>query len=232
MFNKRSFFKKNTILMSSLAIGLLLVSCSSSNVMLTDEYTYRIVSAGQEQVFEVAKKPVADIRIDLSKKVTGASGYHKSVKTAKEEAYYNAIVGSDIHLVVDPIYKTKIRPGLFGMRCSAEIIGYAGYYDNVRYEKVLSSDLQKEQEIFDIRIKQIETLSKNTTLKTEEQNTYLINTETGCCPESKSGTKTGQLHLLNTAKNSNSSIVDEYFQVIEDGQSLKNKPISFGLNLK
>ena len=212
---------------------LTFVSCSSNNPLLSDEYSYRIVAGPERSSFEIINKPLADIKIDLNKKVFASSGSHKSIKKAKEEAYYNAIINNNIHIVVDPIYKTKTRYGLFGLRSTAEIAGYAGYYENIRYEKALTNDMKLEQDLFEMRFKNIELLSKISSLNKEETNTFMIDSKGSCCEEKnnkQNGSNFGDIHLLNTSKNSSNVLIEEYHKLINESTPLKNKKINFGLN--
>lgn len=92
------------------------------------------VSSIPENALGQADKIVVDVEVDLGKQVKARSQKHTSVKDAKDEAYFRAIVDNNCHVVVDPIYSIKTTRTLFGSKSSAEIIGFPGYYKNARPE--------------------------------------------------------------------------------------------------
>ena len=195
-----------------------------------------------------AKKDFAvDVRIDLDKIVTGVSQNHADENDARNEAYYNCIVENDIDLVIDPLFKkiTNEAPGIFKMfyknQYRYEIRGYAGYYENPRdagdetlqnlkdqlaiEQTQLEIDkiaYEKEDALFRVRGKNLNTLAKISPSAKETKSSYMIETVEGCCGENKnnvvvngnsSGNGFGNVHLLHTAENQ-SSLVDEYLRLV------------------
>ncbi len=195
-----------------------------------------------------AKKDFAvDVRIDLDAIVTGASQNHADENDARNEAYYNCIVENDIDLVIDPLFKkiTNEAPGIFKIfyknQYRYEIRGYAGYYENPRdagdetlqnlkdqlaiEQTQLEIDkiaYEKEDALFRVRGKNLNTLAKISPSAKETKSSYMIETVEGCCGENKnnvvvngnsSGNGFGNVHLLHTAENQ-SSLVDEYLRLV------------------
>lgn len=109
------------------ATMLVFTSCS------TFKHSSR-VSSIPENALGQADKIVVDVEVDLGKQVKARSQKHSSVKDAKDEAYFRAVVDNNCHVVVDPIYSIKTTKTLFGSKSMAEIIGFAGYYKNARPE--------------------------------------------------------------------------------------------------
>ena len=166
---------------------------------------------------------------------------------ARNEAYYNCIVENDIDLVIDPLFKkiTNEAPGIFKMfyknQYRYEIRGYAGYYENPRdagdetlqnlkdqlaiEQTQLEIDkiaYEKEDALFRVRGKNLNTLAKISPSAKETKSSYMIETVEGCCGENKnnvvvngnsSGNGFGNVHLLHTAENQ-SSLVDEYLRLV------------------
>ena len=205
-------------------VSALLTSCISY------DHSYRIAEAEKEHAFNIIGKPVADLKVDINKKVQGTSEKHGSIKKAKDEAYYNAIVNNNIHVVIDPIYKVRTVRSFFGQRSSAEIVGYAGYYENVRVEKgdagsKSENNGSKEQELFDMRFKNLQKLSSINLMSSEEKNSYLIDSRGECCEGSgdKGKGKFGEVHLLHTAKNTDNILLDEYFRMVNKNDEVSSR---------
>lgn len=93
----------------------------------------------------VTNKIAVDLKIDLAKTCRGRSGKHKTVKDAKDEAYYDAIQVNSIHVLVDPIYSVTTTRTLFGKKSSADVVGFAGYYRNSRSMKSIEDAAKAEQ---------------------------------------------------------------------------------------
>lgn len=106
---------------------VLMTSCSSF------KSTSRI-SEIKERDLSVTNKVAVDLNVDLNRVIRARSMKHSSVKAAKDEAYYKAIVDNQIHVLVDPIYSVEStgRFLIFGGKSTAEVIGYAGMYANPR----------------------------------------------------------------------------------------------------
>ena len=71
-----------------------MASCSSYT------HTYRVTDVANKDL-RVADKYVVDVTHDFTKVVTATSGKHSSEKSAREEAYYKAIVDNKIHVLVN-----------------------------------------------------------------------------------------------------------------------------------
>jgi hypothetical protein len=106
---------------------MLMSSCSSY------KSTSRI-SEIKERDLSITNKVAVDLNVDLSRIIRAKSMKHSSVKAAKEEAYYKAIVDNQIHVLVDPIYSIEStgRFLIFGGKSKAEVVGYSGIYSNPR----------------------------------------------------------------------------------------------------
>lgn len=194
----------------------LLTSCAQY------DFSYRIVDSNKKSTFEITGKPSADLKIDINKKVTATSESQPSAEKAKAEAYYNAIINNNIHFIVDPIYKIKVLSGKY----TAEVNGFAGYYENVKYQKsegaTTNDENQAEQEIFDMRFKNIQKMAGLNFVSTEEKSSYLIDSKGECCDDKGSkgsGGKYGDVHLLHTTKNTNSILIDQYFKLVSGKES-------------
>lgn len=89
---------------------------------------------------------VADLKVDLTKKLTGtgtAKGKSATVEVAKEVAIYNAINGSGADMLVDPICNCTIKPGIIlpfpflipipyrQKKVTCEVTGYFAVYTNI-----------------------------------------------------------------------------------------------------
>lgn len=100
----------------------ILVSCSTTRV------TNREIGGDDSPVIQ--KKLVGEIKVDLTKKVTGTALNTKgNVKAAKQMAIWNCLVFSGAHTLIDPVYKiTTTGKSLV----SVEVAGYHGSYDNVK----------------------------------------------------------------------------------------------------
>ena len=207
----------------------------------------RVKTISNDVSLNAKKEFAVDVKIDLDKIVTGVSQNHLDKNDARNEAYYNCIVENDIDLVIDPLFKliTNEAPGIFKMfyknQYRYEIRGYAGYYENPRdagNEKLqnLKNQLaieqtqleidkiafEKEDALFRVRGKNLNTLAKISPSAKETKSSYMIETVEGCCGENKnnvvvngnsSGNGFGNVHLLHTAENQ-SSLVDEYLRLV------------------
>ena len=161
---------KNIFKILSVGLGLLLVvatsSCSSS------KHSYRISQIPEKNVV-IADKIGVELRIDENKIIQAStSRSHKSVEDAKDEAYYNAITNNNIHVLIDPIYKTITGPKIlmFGGKSTSTVTGFAGYYENPKSYKEFKDDLdaeklKKDQDAFDLAIKQMKQLKEDGLIK-------------------------------------------------------------------
>jgi hypothetical protein len=113
-----------------------LMSCATTKV------TERSIETSDSEVIE--KTLVADVRVDLDKKITGEVIVHKSSeKQAKAMADWQALQSSDAHIVIDPVYKMKKT----GRTISCTVTAYSGYYENVKVasEQDLLDNIQYQQ---------------------------------------------------------------------------------------
>ena len=232
----------------TLLLSSFMTSCTFYKYTNQDSCEPDRVNTISNNVSLTAKKDFAvDVRIDLDKIVTGVSQTHADENDARNEAYYNCIVENDIDLVIDPLFKkiTNEAPGIFKMfyknQYRYEIRGYAGYYENPRdagdetlqnlkdqlaiEQTQLEIDkiaYEKEDALFRVRGKNLNTLAKISPSAKETKSSYMIETVEGCCGENKnnvvvngnsSGNGFGNVHLLHTAENQ-SSLVDEYLRLV------------------
>ena len=232
----------------TLLLTSIMSSCTFYKYTNQDSCEPDRVNTISNNVSLTAKKDFAvDVRIDLDKIVTGVSQNHADQNDARNEAYYNCIVENDIDLVIDPLFKkiTNEAPGIFKMfyknQYRYEIRGYAGYYENPRdagdetlqnlkdqlaiEQTQLEIDkiaYEKEDALFRVRGKNLNTLAKISPSAKETKSSYMIETVEGCCGENKnnvvvngnsSGNGFGNVHLLHTAENQ-SSLVDEYLRLV------------------
>ena len=228
-----------------------LASCTSFKHTPQSQIEPTRVNEITNHVGLVANKQFAvDVRVDLDQIVTGASANHPTPQEARNEAYYNCIVNNNIDLVVDPLYKSVeiAAPGFFKFlyknKYKYEIRGFAGFYENptdarnqaleaAQEELALKKAqlaidkiaFEREDALFKMRGKNLNTLSKIGPSAKETKSSYMIESEKGCCPENNSnvvvnanssGSGFGNVHLLHTSENQ-SSLVDEYLRLVCDG---------------
>ncbi len=178
---------------------LALTSCK------TYSHSSRIVDISNQDV--VTDKFVVDVEPNFSKRIKGSSTKkHKVEKSAKEEAYFNAIIENNVDILVDPIYSvttTKKILLFFGGKSEATVHGYAGFYKNPR-------SLNKvKQEQFDAKISNLTSLSKIDGIQHEtEEKTYTVNSTCGDCKGND------PLTLIAITKNKQ-SLVEVYDQLSE-----------------
>ena len=132
------------ILVSILSLGL-------KAQELSGDVSYRSIDI--QNVDIVAEDFVAEIDFGPELKVVSAKSNkrHKSVRLAKDEAYFNAIVDNEIDVLIDPIYSAK-KYGkilfIFGGYVEVKVVGFAGYYKNVlpesRANAILFDDFLNE----------------------------------------------------------------------------------------
>lgn len=157
---------KNIFKILSFSLGLLIISgsysCSSS------KHSFRVSEIPDKNVV-VADKISVELRIDENKIIQASSSRsHKYAQDARNEAYYNAITNNNIHVLVDPIYKTvtSAKILIFGGKSRSTVTGFAGYYENPKSYKETLDALEaeknkKDQEDFDFAIKQMKQLKED-----------------------------------------------------------------------
>ena len=171
------------------ASALLLNSCS------TYKHSSRISNITEQNIV-VKNKIAVDLKIDLGKTCKGRSGSHKTVKDAKDEAYYDAIQTNSIHVLVDPIYSVKTTKTIFGERSTAQVAGFAGYYNNSRSLKAIDDALalekiEKDKQEMQTSIKNYKTLvSIGNMSSSKEVENYRLDENCKPCPIYKTEDKT------------------------------------------
>ncbi len=114
-----------TILMSSCAV--------STNARIT---TSRSINASHQNV--VIKPLVAEVKVDINKKITGtATVKNGNVEQAKELAKWNALETSGADIIIDPVFDVTIST----MTVTATVSGFHGKYISI--ETVKDEDLEK-----------------------------------------------------------------------------------------
>ena len=133
-------FKITNVLFLTLAFAsaLMLNSCSTYN------HSWRVSNIADENI-AITNKIAVDLNIDLAKICKGRSGYHQKVQDAKDEAYYDAILSNEIHVLVDPIYSVETTKSIFGKRSNAQVVGFAAYYKNPRSLKLITDAAAAEK---------------------------------------------------------------------------------------
>jgi hypothetical protein len=131
-------------LTQTLFLPFVLLSALVLNSCSTYKHSSRISNIAEQNIV-VKNKIAVDLSIDLGKTCKGRSGSHKTVKDAKDEAYYDAIQSNSIHVLVDPIYSVTTTKTIFGERSTADVAGFAGYYNNSRSLKAITDALALEK---------------------------------------------------------------------------------------
>jgi hypothetical protein len=162
------------ILVSILSLGL-------KAQELSGDVSYRSIDI--QNVDIVAEDFVAEIDFGPELKVVSAKSNkrHKSVRLAKDEAYFNAIVDNEIDVLIDPIYSAK-KYGkilfIFGGYVEVKVVGFAGYYKNVlpesRANAILFDDFLNEF---------IDFSASNNTANLEESKTIIKDKSCRNCKE-------------------------------------------------
>ena len=144
---------------------------------------------------------VVDVEPNFSNRIKGSSTKkHKVEKSAKEEAYFNAVIENNVDVLVDPIYSvttTKKILLFFGGKSEATVYGYAGFYKN---PKIASEAKQAD---LNQKIKDIEKLSKIDGILEESEEKTFSAAKCGDCKGKE------PISLISIIKNK-SSLVDVY----------------------
>ena len=177
---------KNVFQLSIIAIVALgMTSCGTASY-----YTYSSRTENIQSVQLQATTTLVDIDVDFKHRIVAESNWQPSVKTAQEEAQYNAIVKNGIDILVDPIFKTETNTQ--GNRVKVSVVGFAGYY--VKHPSPTIEDIQQLKDV------DIETIEKYILLHhptmlpvmTEAENNVTINnyTEKGGSVVTRTGEST------------------------------------------
>lgn len=155
-----------------LTVGIGLATIGSTSSCSSYKHSHRISEIPEKSVV-IADKIGVELKVDENKVIQASSSRrHKSPSDSKNEAYFNAIVNNNIHVLVDPIYKTQTsaRILIFGGKSTSTVTGFAGYYENPRSFKEVKDELEaektkKDQEAFDLAIKQMKQLKDDGIIK-------------------------------------------------------------------
>jgi hypothetical protein len=217
-------------LISFLAISLILSSCVSM------KHSYRDLDVNPKGI-SVSTDYIADLDINFNKAIKGqTTRNHRSELQAKQEAYYNAIVENNIHVLVDPIYSVSSYKRLFKTVSTASVIGFGAIYENPRPAGSDQEATGGSGATVNDRLAQLERFSKiNGVQKGLTEASYAVDTRNGCCDNQISGNNSGfgQTHLIHASENSK-SLVDEFtrFLMITDEAAsvvaLQSSSIGFG----
>jgi len=210
-----------SIMSAMIIVSGAMVSCSSF------KHTHRLSQIPEKSV-TIADKVAVELKVDENKVVQATSNKrHASPQDAKDEAYYNAIVNNNIHVLIDPIYKiqTTARILIFGGKSFATVSGFAGYYQNPRSYKEISDELEAEelaakQDAFDVAAKQMKQLKDEGVIK---QNTTVSSSASaasnidaiGKLQELSLNTLTVETEYEVTKTTRTTSLVDEYDSFIK-----------------
>lgn len=178
-------------------IGLVAFITSSCS---TYKHSYRLSDVPKTRIG--VTPTVVDVTPDFNKQVSGESDKRtNSIQDAKDNAYYNAIVQNKIDVLVDPIYKVKVRKGLFRTTAKAEVTGFAGEFKNPR------TLFENQEAEFDAKLESLKKLVSIEEIKNEERNSVIITTG-----------QNGSTTTVNTAP----SFVEQFNSLFND------TPIDFG----
>lgn len=166
---------------------LALVSCK------TYSHSSRTIDVNNESI--ESKSFSVEVVPDFTRRLNASSTKkHASEKSAKEEAYFNAIVDNSIDVLVSPIYSTTVSNGMY----ETTVYGYAGYYKNPKTSQQVKKD-NYDQTLNDLqRLGQIDGI-----LEESEEKTYTVNSTCGDCKGN------APLTLISVIKNK-SSLVEIY----------------------
>ncbi|MCB9224030.1 MAG: hypothetical protein R2780_06490 [Crocinitomicaceae bacterium] len=116
-----------------LAIGLFSFGLTSCKVVRTSP---RTIEAYKSKI--IIKPLLAEVEVDLTKKITGvSSGKKVSVDDLKEMAKWDACEKSGADIIIDPVYKVTST----FLKTTVEVTGFYGKY--VSIETVKEADLEK-----------------------------------------------------------------------------------------
>jgi hypothetical protein len=199
---------KNVLLVAIAAV-FMLSSCVSM------KHSYRTQDVNRSSI-GVADNYVADLDIDFKTVLKGeTTRNHKSEAQAKQEAYYQAIVSNNVHVLVDPIYSVSATKRWFGLltTSTAKVVGFGAKYVNPRTAN--SDESESNGASVNTRLSQLERFSKiNGVQQGITHSSYAIDTREGCCMEGSDNDNFGDTHLIHATENA-SSLVDEFGKFLE-----------------
>ena len=196
---------KNIFSILTIALVFLMTSCSTYN------HSYRVSNVPEQEV-KLSDKVGVELKIDLNRVIRATSNKQTSIKDAKDEAYYKAIVDNQIHVLVDPIYsvETSAKFLMFGGKSRASVIGFAGSYTNPKPLKQSEAENKaakaaKEQAAYERTVKEMDLLAKNNIIGSRSTE----NSSLACFESCGSGDKAiNAMEVTRTA--TKTSLVDEY----------------------
>jgi glycogen debranching enzyme len=168
LLNPKTAFRKVNYFITLLFSIVVLTACS------TYKNTYRLTDIPDNRA--KVTPVVVDVEPDFTKRIKGESGKMKSLNSAKENAYYNAIVTNNVDVLVDPIYQIKSTRGLFRTTHRAMVTGYAGTYKNPRTETV------ENQTMFNAKLENLKKfVAVDAIAKEENKSVYIFNNNGSGC---------------------------------------------------
>jgi hypothetical protein len=170
-----------------IAIVLIGSSCSQKS------YTYRSTTISNPNV--LVTDLVVDIDTDFSKRIISNSTIRKTLKEAKDEAYYKAIVENNIDIVVDPIFEITH----FGKKFQVKLTGFGAKYTNPRtkieaikeLKTVDTTDVRKYQMLYEGQIVEKKTKSIVLNNPVAKENNIFVTNGKPSKPKSTFGAKLG-----------------------------------------
>ena len=113
--------RKLNLIISIAFLGFILASCSSTRV------TNRNIGRYSSSV--VQRTLIADVKVDLKKKITGEATINGGSATdARNMAVWNAIEGNGAHMIIDPVFKFVASR----KRITCSVIGFHGVFENIK----------------------------------------------------------------------------------------------------
>jgi hypothetical protein len=181
------------LVLSIFALGAL-ASCKT--------YSHSSRDVGLESKNVQSNTFVVDVEPNFSKRIKGSSNKkHKVEKSAKDEAYFNAILDNNVDIIVDPIYSittTKKVFFIFGGKSEATVYGYAGFYKNPKIAT------QATQDVLIQKMQDLDKLSKiNGVLEETEEKTFSVKSKCADCKDKE------PITLMSIIKNK-TSLLDAY----------------------
>lgn len=213
----------------SISFGIVLITSSCTSY----SHSYRLSNINETDV-SLADKIGVTMNIDIDKTIKATSNQHKSVKDAKDEAYFKAITENNISVLVDPIYSVETTSIFlnYGKKSRATVVGFAGYYVDPKPYKTTLAELEEEkiarkQQEFNRTLGNLDYLIKNNVISSQNSETVTLacnDCGLSCSDCSKSVVKGGLYEIVKT--NNKSSIIDEYNNFVSGLSVEANESIS------